>query len=111
DMSSRICSGSFLWDGMVVVPCSMSTLAALSCGLSDNVLRRAADVTLKERRKLILVPRESPFSQIHLENMLRLCQRGATIVPPIPGWYTKPTTLDEVENFIVGRILDQLNID
>lgn len=111
DTGCAIASGSFLTDGMIIIPCSMTTLAAVAIGLGDNVLRRAADVTLKERRQLIIVPRESPFSEIHLENMLKLCRRGATVLPPIPAWYTEPKTLEDVENFIVGKVLDVLKIE
>lgn len=111
DFSSEIASGSYPIDGMLIIPCSMATLAGVAMGLSDNLLRRAADVTLKERRRLIIVPRESPFSAIHLENMLKITQVGGVIVPPIPAWYTKPKTLEDVENFIVGRALDALGVD
>lgn len=106
-----IASGSCRFDGMVLVPCSMATLAAVTMGLADNLVRRAADVTLKERRKLVIVPRESPFSSIHLENLLKLSQMGAVIVPPIPAWYSLPKSLEEVEQFIVGRILDVLGVE
>lgn len=111
DFSASIASGSFPVYGMIIIPCSMATLAATSIGLSDNLLRRAADVTLKERRPLVIVPREAPLSEIHLENMLRLTRMGAVIVPPVPGWYTQPKSLADVENFIVGRALDALKID
>lgn len=111
DSGAAICSGSYPVSAMVVIPCSMATLAAIACGLADNSLRRAADVTIKERRPLILVPRESPFSPIHLENMLKLSRLGATILPPIPAWYNRPTTLEEVENFIIGKVLDLLKIE
>lgn len=111
DFSAPIASGSYKVKGMIIIPCSMATLAAIATGLSDNLLRRSADVTLKERRPLVIVPRESPFSEIHLENMLKLARCGVTIVPPVPGWYTKPKNLDDVENFIVGKVLDVLNID
>jgi flavin prenyltransferase len=110
DFGSPIASGSFLTDGMIVIPCSMTTLSAMSIGLSDNLLRRAADVTLKEKRRLVIVPREAPLSEIHLENMLRLARMGAMIIPPQPAWYTKPKTLEDVENHIVGRTLDALQI-
>lgn len=106
-----IASGSCRFDGMLIVPCSMATLAAVAMGLADNLVRRAADVTLKERRKLVIVPRESPFSSIHLENLLKLSQMGAVIVPPIPAWYSLPKSLEEVEQFIVGRILDVLGVE
>jgi len=95
---------------MVICPCTMGTLAAVACGMSDNLIDRAADVVLKEGRKLILVPRETPFSVIHLENMLRLARMGAVILPPNPGFYHQPRTLDDLVNFIVARILDQLGI-
>lgn len=110
DFTSPIASGSYPVDGMIIVPCSMATLAAISYGISDNLLRRAADVTIKEKRPLVLVPRETPLSEIHLENMLRLSKLGAHIVAPMPAWYTQPKTLEDVENFIVGKILDSLKI-
>jgi 4-hydroxy-3-polyprenylbenzoate decarboxylase len=103
-----IASGSFFFDACVVVPCSMATLAAISCGLSDTVLRRAADVALKERRKLIIVPRETPLNAIHLENMLKLAHMGVSFVPPMPAWYLHPKSVKDVELAIVSRILDQL---
>jgi 4-hydroxy-3-polyprenylbenzoate decarboxylase len=111
DVGSSIASGSYVTEGMVIVPCSMSTLAAISCGLSDNCLKRAADVTIKERRPLIIVPRESPLSEIHLENMLRISKRGAIILPPVPAWYNEPKGMEDVENFIVGKILDSFKIE
>lgn len=110
DVGCTIASGSFITDGMVIIPCSMATLAAISIGLGDNALRRAADVTIKEKRPLILVPRETPFSEIHLENMLRLSRLGAIIIPPIPAWYTKPQTLEDIENFIIGKVLDAFKL-
>ncbi len=109
--TASIASGSYPVDGMIVIPCSMATLAAIATGISDNLLRRAADVTLKERRRLVLVPREAPFSELHLENMLRLSRMGTVILPPVPAWYTKPQSLQDVEDFIVGRALDALGID
>lgn len=111
DFSSPLASGSYRTDGMLVIPCSMATLAAIAIGLSDNVLRRAADVHLKEKRPLVIVPREMPLGENHLENMLRIARMGGVISPPIPGWYTKPSNLQEMEDFIVGRILDGLKID
>ncbi|MBB65706.1 MAG: hypothetical protein CMO81_11660 [Waddliaceae bacterium] len=110
DFSGLVASGTKPTEGMMILPCSMATVAAISQGLSDNLLRRAADVTLKERRPLVLVPREAPFSTIHLENMLRLSKAGATILPPVPAWYTKPQTIEEIEKFIVGRVLDCFRI-
>ena len=111
DFTAPIASGSFKFYGMVIVPCSMATLAGVAMGLSDNLLRRAADVALKERRPLVIVPRESPFSEIHLENMLKITRMGGVIVPPCPAWYNHPKSLDDVENFIVGRTLDALKIE
>jgi len=110
DSGASICSGSYHTDGMLIVPCSMATLAAIACGLGDNCLRRAADVILKERRRLVIVPRESPLNQIHLENMLKLTSMGAMMVLPVPAWYTQPRTLEDVENFIVGKALDALGV-
>jgi len=103
-------SGSSLYYGMLVIPCSMATLAAISMGISDNLLRRAADVMLKERGHLVIVPRECPLSPIHLEHMLKVSQLGGVIVPPTPAWYTHPKTIEEVNLTIVGRCLDALKI-
>lgn len=111
DVGCAIASGSYPVDAMVVIPCSLATVAAISIGLGDNVLRRAADVTLKEDRPLIIVPREAPLSELHLENLLKLKRLGATILPPMPAWYTQPKTLEDVENFIVGKVLDALKIE
>lgn len=105
-----VASGSNPPDAMVVCPCSMGTLAAIAQGLADNLIERAADVVLKEGRKLVLVPRESPFSLIHLENMLRLARAGAVIVPPSPGFYHRPRSIDDLVDFVVARILDQLRV-
>lgn len=105
-----VASGSNPPDAMVVCPCSMGTLAAIAQGLSDNLIERAADVVLKERRLLVLVPRETPFSSIHLENMLRLSQAGAVILPPNPGFYHHPQSVQEIVDFVVARILDQLAV-
>jgi len=107
---SPLASGSGAPDAMVVCPCTMGTLAAIAGGLSDNLIERAADVALKEGRKLILVPRETPFSIIHLENMLRLARAGAVILPANPGFYHRPQTVQAVVDFIVARILDQLAV-
>lgn len=111
DVGCAIASGSYPVDAMVIIPCSLATVAAISVGLGDNVLRRAADVTLKEDRPLIIVPREAPLSELHLENLLKLKRLGATILPPTPAWYTQPKTLEDVENFIVGKVLDALKIE
>ncbi len=105
-----VASGSNPPDAMVVCPCSMDTLAAIAQGLSDNLIERAADVVLKEGRKLVLVPRETPFSVIHLENMLRLARAGAVILPPSPGFYQHPQSIGEIVDFVVARILDQLRV-
>jgi flavin prenyltransferase len=111
DFSSPIASGSYRFDACVIVPCSMATLSAISTGLADNLLRRAADVALKEKRRLVLVPRESPLHEIHLENMVRLARMGAVIFPPMPAWYMQPQSLQDVELFIVNRLLDQIGIE
>jgi 4-hydroxy-3-polyprenylbenzoate decarboxylase len=111
DQSSAISSGSFRTDGMIIVPCSMKTLAAVRAGYGDGLIARAADVTLKERRKLVLVPRELPFSEIHLENMLALTRMGAIIAAPVPAFYTKPETIDEIVTHICARVLDQFGLD
>lgn len=103
-------SGSNPADAMVICPCSMGALAAIAHGMSDNLIERAADVSIKEKRPLILVPRETPLSVIHLENMLALARLGVTILPPAPGFYTHPGTVDDMVDFVVARILDQLRI-
>ena len=108
---SPIASGASSVDAMVVCPCSMGSLSSIAVGASANLLERAADVMLKERKKLILVPRETPFSDIHLENMLKLSRMGTVILPANPGFYNKPQTLDDVIDFLVARILDHLGID
>jgi len=111
DLSEPPSSGSVFYDAMIVVPCSMKTLGAISAGVSSNLIERAADVALKERRRLILVPRETPYSLIHLENMRRLTLAGAVILPASPGFYHKPKTLDEIYDFIVDRILAQAGLE
>lgn len=108
DYSAGIASGSFLTSGMVICPCSMGTLAALASGLSTNLIHRAADVHLKERRKLIVVPRETPLGSIQLDNMKRLSDAGAVILPAMPGFYHNPQSIDDLIDFVVGRICDQL---
>jgi 4-hydroxy-3-polyprenylbenzoate decarboxylase len=105
-----VASGSNPPDAMVICPCTMGTLAAVACGLADNLIARAADVVLKEKRPLILVPRETPFSQIHLENMLKLARSGAVILPANPGFYHRPESVQQVVDFVVARVLDQLGI-
>ncbi len=108
DSFAPIASGSFRHNGMVIAPCSMNTLAAISSGITDNLIHRAADVCLKEKRPLILLPRETPFSLIHLKNMVSAAEAGATILPPSPGFYTLPETIDDLVDSIVARILDHL---
>ncbi len=110
DIGATIASGSAAPQAVVIAPCSMGTAGRVAAGLSGNLLERAADVMLKERRPLILVPRETPLSVIHLENLLRLANAGATILPAMPGFYHKPNNLDALTDFVVGKILDQLNI-
>jgi len=110
DFSSGIASGSFRTAGMVVIPCSMSTLGSIAHGITTNLITRAADVHLKERRKLILVPRETPLSLIHLENMIQVTRAGAVVLPAMPGWYHRPRSLDDLIGFLVSRICDQLGI-
>jgi 4-hydroxy-3-polyprenylbenzoate decarboxylase len=110
DWNAPVASGSNPADAMVVCPCSMGTLAAIAHGISDNLIERAADVMLKEQRKLILVPREAPFSTLHLENMLKLSRMNAVILPANPGFYHRPQSVEDVIDFVVARILDQLGI-
>jgi len=111
DFTAGIASGSFQTGGMVVAPCSMGTLASIAHGISSNLITRAADVHLKERRRLILVPRECPLSAIHLENMLAVTRAGAVVLPAMPGWYHRPHTLEDLVDFVVSRICDQLGIE
>ena len=111
DLAATIASGSFRTAGMVVLPCSMGTLAAIAHGASRNLIHRAADVHLKERRKLILVPRETPLSSIALENMLAVTRAGAIVLPAMPGFYHKPRSIDDLVDFVVARICDQLGVD
>ncbi len=110
EWTAPLASGSNCSDQMVIVPCSMGMLAAIATGQSSNLIERAADVVMKEQRKLILVVRETPFNQIHLENMLTLSKMGVQIMPANPGFYNQPTTVEEIIDFMVARILDQLNI-
>ena len=110
DFGAAIASGTFRTAGMVIVPCSMNTLAKLATGLSDSLLTRAADVTFKEDRPLVVVPRESPLGEIHLENMQTVAGRGATVVPPVLGFYYDPEDLDDVVDHVVGKILDRFDL-
>src|SRR5262249_48379276 len=110
DWMAPIASGSNPAEAMVICPCTMGTLGAIAHGLADNLIERAADVMLKERRPLVLVPRETPYSAIHLENMLALARAGAVIVPPSPGFYTRPQTIGDLVDFVVARVLDQLRV-
>lgn len=111
DVGATIASGSFRTLGMIVMPCSMSTVAKLASGLSSDLLERAADVQLKEGRPLVVVPRETPFSLIHLRNLTTLAEAGARIVPAIPAWYHHPQTIEDLVDFVVARVLDQLDLD
>lgn len=111
DVAAPIASGSFPVDGMVVSPCSMKTLAAIASGLAGNLVTRAADIQLKEERPLILVPRETPLNDIHLENMLTVSRSGGTILPAAPGFYHGPDTITDLVDFVVGRVLDRLDVD
>ena len=111
DIAATIASGSFQVDAMVIIPCSMHTLGALASGFADNLLFRAAEVTLKERRPLIVVPRETPMTLIHLENMEKIVRAGATVVPAMPAFYQRPKTLDDIINHLVGKVLDLLRLE
>lgn len=110
DMSAIISSGTFKTDGMIIVPCSMKTLAGINHGYSDNLIQRAADVTIKEGRKLLLIPRETPLSAIHLKNMYELSRLGVSILPPMLGYYNRPETISDATAHIVGKILDSFGI-
>jgi 4-hydroxy-3-polyprenylbenzoate decarboxylase len=111
NIAAPVASGSFQCDAMIIVPTSMNTLAKIACGISDNLTTRAASVQIKEQRKLLLAPREMPFSPIALENMLKLSRIGVIIAPPIPGYYAQVQTLEEMENFIIGKWFDLLGIE
>lgn len=111
DVGAPIASGTFRTEGMLVVPCSMKTVAGIACGFSDNLLLRAADVTLKERRRLVLVAREAPLNQIHLKNLSTLSQAGAIIIPPVLTYYNKPKTIQDMTDHIAGKALDVFGIN
>ena len=111
DWNAPIASGSSAADAMAICPCTVGTLGAIAAGLADNLIHRAADVMLKERRKLVLVPRETPLSTIHLANMLTLAQAGAVILPPAPGFYNDPKSIGDLVDFVVARVLDQLGVE
>lgn len=111
ELEAPISSGSFKTDGMVIVPCSINTLCSIASGVTNNLITRAADVTLKEGRKLILVPRETPLHYIHLKKMVDLSRAGATLLPAAPGFYQRPDSIEDLVDFIVGKILDQFDID
>lgn len=111
DFAASVASGSFPLAGMAVVPCSMGTLARIAGGMSTNLIERAADVALKERRRLVLVPRETPLSRIHLQNMLTVMDAGAEIVPAMPGFYHQPRGIDDIVDMMAGRILDRLGVE
>ncbi len=110
EIGARIASGSFVTEAMLIIPCTMSTLASVANGMSNNLIERAADVMLKEKRPLILVPRETPLSSIHLRNMLRLADMGVSIVPAMPAFYHRPNSVDEMVLFMVGKVLDLMKI-
>jgi flavin prenyltransferase len=111
DMGASISSGSFLTEGMVVIPCSVRTLGSIANGYGEHLVHRAADVILKERRRLVLVVRETPLSEVHLENMLKLARMGVVMLPPMPAFYNHPKTVDDVIDHIVSRVLDQFGIE
>lgn len=111
NLGASVASGSFITEGMIILPCSMKTLSSISNGFSSTLIDRAADVMLKEGRKLVISPRETPLSSIHLENMLKLSKIGVRIVPPMPGFYSKPNSIDDIINHHVMKILDQFNIN
>jgi 4-hydroxy-3-polyprenylbenzoate decarboxylase len=111
DMGASISSGSFRTDGMIIAPCSAKSLAAIAHGVGENLIHRAADVVLKERRKLVLAVREAPLSSIHLENMLTLARMGAMVMPPLPAFYNHPRTVDDIIDYTVARMLDQFGLE
>lgn len=111
DIAAGISSGSFRTDGMIVAPCSMKTLAEIATGVTANLISRAADVILKERRRLVLLTRETPLTTIHIKNMLSVTEAGAIVMPPVPAFYAKPKSLDDIVNHTVGRVLDLFSLD
>ena len=111
DIAASIASGSFRTEGMIIAPCSMGTVGSIATGISRNLIHRAADVCIKERRKLVILPRETPLSSIHLENMLKLSQLGVVVLPAMPGYYHFPKTVDDMINFVITKLLDQFEID
>ncbi|WP_182288893.1 non-oxidative hydroxyarylic acid decarboxylases subunit B [Vibrio spartinae] len=111
DQAAAISSGSFRTDGMIIIPCSMKTLAGIRSGYAEGLIGRAADVILKEQRRLVLVPREMPLNPIHLENMLALAKLGVSMVPPMPAWYNRPESVEDIKQHIVTRVLDQFGLD
>ncbi|MGL4335555.1 MAG: UbiX family flavin prenyltransferase, partial [Turicibacter sp.] len=111
NLFAGVASGSYRFHAMIILPCSMGTLAKISHGMSDSLLTRAADVSLKEKRRLIIVPRETPLNSIHLENMLKLSNLGVSIVPATPGFYHKPHSFEQLVDFVIGKILDHLQIE
>jgi flavin prenyltransferase len=111
NMGAALSSGSFITDGMAIAPCSVRTLAAIAHGTGDQLVHRAADVILKERRKLVLLVRETPLSEVHLENMLKVARMGVTVMPPMPAFYNRPQTLGDMVDHIVARVLDQFGIE
>ncbi|MCZ6793059.1 MAG: UbiX family flavin prenyltransferase [Planctomycetota bacterium] len=111
DFGAPFCSGSFRFHGMVIIPASMSTVGAVASGYTANCIHRGADVALKEGRKLVVVPRETPFSTVHLENLLSLARAGAVILPPSPAFYQRPASVDDIVDFVVSRVLDALHVD
>jgi len=110
DIAANIASGSFITEGMIVIPCTMSTISAIAHGTSKNLIERAADVMLKEKRRLIVVPREMPLSSIHLRNMLSLAEMGVHVVPAMPGFYNRPRSIDDMIAFVVGKVMDIMRI-
>lgn len=111
DLAAPVASGSYPVDGVIVLPCSMKTLASVSMGLCDNLISRVCDVAMKEQRKLVICPRETPLNAIHLENMLKLSRLGAAIVPPMPGFYSRPETVEEIINHHIMKVLDQFGLN